>query len=493
MYRFKNFCFILFIAMPAFLQAQYPIKYDVSAQAIAGGGEFTPYYMASNRHGIVSIEPNTGYLRGEVEKLTEQNKRFSYGFGIDLVTAYRSNSTFWIQQLYAEIKYRCLLLTIGSKEYDGTMKNQHLSSGSLVWSGNARPVPEIRLSFPEFVAVPFTNGWLQLKADISYGFFTDNNYLKNNFNHPNSFVCTDALYHQKKIFFRSKENQPFIATIGAELAAQFGGKRTIYIDGTPIYEKDEVTFLDFFNILIPGKGAKHTSVTDRAYYYGNHLGAWHAIFEYKFKNKSSVKGYFEWFFEDASGMGKLNGWDGLWGLEYNSGKQNFLSGIVVEYLQTTNQSGPIHWNPNDAYWTQLTGVQATGADDYYNNASYNGWAHYGMSAGSPMLKSPAYNKDGYLRFTDNRVRAVHIGLNGHFTSEWYYRILASYRKSWGTPFIPVVSPKNDTSAYLEVTYTPEKWKGWTFCGAFSFDHGSLYGNNMAGSIGIRKTGFIFTR
>lgn len=493
MSHFKGVYLILFITLPACLQAQYPIKYEVTASATAGGGKFNPYYLVSNRHGIMSVEPNSGYLRGSIEKQTEKYSRFSYGFGLDLATAYRNNSTFWIQQLYAEIKYRCLLLTVGSKEYNGTMKNHLLSSGSMVWSGNARPIPEIRLSIPEFVAVPFTNSWLQIKGDISYGFFTDNSFLKNNFDHPNSFVCTDVLYHQKKIFFRSKENQPFIVTLGAELAAQFGGKRTVYIDGVPHYEKDKVTFLDFFNILIPGKGAKHTSVTDKAYYYGNHLGAWHGIFEYKFKNKSRVKGYFEWFFEDGSGMGKLNGWDGLWGIEYNSGNANLLSGLVIEYLQTTNQSGPIHWNPNDAYWTQLTEVQATGADDYYNNACYNGWAHYGMSAGTPLLKSPVYNKDGYLRFTDNRVKALHIGINGYFTTQWNYRILASYRKSWGTPFIPVSIPKNATSALLEITYTPQKWEGWSFCGAFSIDHGSLYGNNTAAAVSVRKTGFIFNR
>ncbi len=34
---------------------------------------------------------------------------------------------------------------------------------------------------------------------------------------------------------------------------------------------------------------------------------------------------------------------------------------------------------------------ADGADNYYNNTWYNGYASYGMGIGSPMFPSPIYN------------------------------------------------------------------------------------------------------
>ena len=91
--------------------------------------------------------------------------------------------------------------------------------------------------------------------------------------------------------------------------------------------------------------------------------------------------------EDGSGIGKLNGFDGLYGIEYSSGNKSIINGAVVEYLDFTNQSGPIHWAPNDFPGTTIK-VQATGADDYYNNYAYNGYQYYGMSIGSPFIKSP---------------------------------------------------------------------------------------------------------
>ena len=462
---------------------------------IAFNGTNAPYYHVANRQGLASITPNNAYLRASVFKEMTSEKIFDYGGAIDLVGAVGFSSPFIIQQAYGEIKYHCLDLMIGSKEYWSEMKNRDLSSGGMVWSGNARPIPQIRLGIFDFTEFPWTNGWLQVKLDISYGFFTDKNYLTDEFGYNKSaFLTTKALYHQKKIFFRSKEDKPFVVTIGAEFAAQFGGKRRYY-DYTVnswVDEEYPVSFRDFWNVFIPGKGDDTTSDGDQAYFYGNHLGAWHGIFEYKFKNKSKLKGYFEWFFEDASGMGKKNGWDGLWGIEYNNAQKGIISDVVFEYLQTTNQGGPIHWNPEDKPDSQVKGDNATGADDYYNNFFYNGWAHWGMSNGSPLLLSPAYNRDGYLCFTNNRVQAFHLGISGYFLREWDYRLLASYRRSWGTPFIPIPKPLYSTSAMIEVSYNPVKLKGWTFKASCAFDIGTLYDSNSGIFLSVRKSGLLFT-
>lgn len=39
---------------------------------------------------------------------------------------------------------------------------------------------------------------------------------------------------------------------------------------------------------------------------------------------------------------KQNGLDGLWGIEYKANKSQVINNIVIEYYQTTNQSGPLH-------------------------------------------------------------------------------------------------------------------------------------------------------
>ena len=380
--------------------------------------------------------------------------------------------------------YRILSLSIGSKEYNGLFKNQELSSGSLIWSGNARPIPQVRAGFNRFIAIPGTNGWIQIKGNLSFGKFLDDNWLKSHFNYDNSFITTNVWYHQKQVFFRSKESKPFILTIGGEFAAQFEGDNETYDYGELISSsKDQLKLKDFFNVLIPRGGDGSNSLGDKVYYYGNHLGAWHAIGEYHFKDKSILRGYFEWLFEDGSGIGKLNGWDGLWGIDYHLTNQKLLTDIVVEYLQTTNQSGPIHWAPNDTPGTHIT-TQATGADDYYNNYNYNGWTHYGMCNGSPMIRSTAYNKDGYLRIKDNRIKAYHIGLAGMLNSQLAYKMLASYRESWGTPFLPSLEIRHDFSMLMQLKYYPKNIKGLEVNCKFGLDRGNLYSDNTGFSIGF---------
>ena len=64
------------------------------------------------------------------------------------------------------------------------------------------PVPQVRISITDFISVPFTNGWINFKGDISYGAFVDNNWLKNNYKYQANYITTDALYHQKSLFIQ---------------------------------------------------------------------------------------------------------------------------------------------------------------------------------------------------------------------------------------------------------------------------------------------------
>lgn len=62
-------------------------------------------------------------------------------------------------------------------------------------------------------------------------------------------------------------------------------------------------------------------------------------------------------------------------------------------------SGPLHGLQNSV--VGKTG----GADNYYNNGYYPGWAHWGMAIANPLIASPIYNKDGDMSFKYNRVKA----------------------------------------------------------------------------------------
>lgn len=475
---------------------------DVAADVIgtASRETFAPYYMASNRHGIISQGDNA-LLRVVAKRKIQLEDRFCYGFGVDFVGGW-SNSTdysrwnsgewtahaehpahVWVQQLYGEVKYRGVFLTAGLKERSSALLNQRLSSGDLVESGNSRPIPEVRAGFVDFQNIPFTNGWVQIQGEISYGKLVDNEWVRNHYNYYQQHIAQGALYSYKRCYFRTNPSKPFSATVGMQVGAMFGGDAQWYYDGAMTSERHYSSAIkQFFKMLVPTDGGQE-------YYAGSSLGSWDVLLRYNLKNGMTLKGYMQKPWEDGSGIGFLNGFDGLWGLELNTNCRGYVSGVVLEYLDFTNQSGAMHWDPDDNVGTNITN-RAEGADDYYNNHEYNPWAYYGMAIGSPFLQSPIYNTDGALMFKHNRVRGFHAGVQGSLGDNLDYRLLGGYRRSWGSGYQPAIEPKSDTSVMVEASYRLQTVKGMSVKAQVAYDHGSLYGNNFGACVTLSYRGIL---
>lgn len=466
----------------------------------ASTGDFAPYYMSSNRYGVDGVSPYAAYVRGRVKRNMTDSTRFDYGFGADIMAGYVSpidyekyssttgdyyrhgvNSGYWYpQQLYGEMRYRSLFLLAGMKEIDRSLFSS-LGSGDLVLSRNARPVPQARIGFTNFVDVPFTRGWLQVQAELAFGRFIDDGWKRRQFNDYNSFYTADTWMHYKRLYFRIAPQERFTFTVGMQHAAQFGGTRYTYYKG-------ELTSTEHYpekwlKILLPLQNEGSN------FYDGNHLGSWDLKARYLLPEGNEIELYAQWPWEDGSGLGKLNGFDGVWGLRYSSARRGWIDEAVVEYIDFTNQSGPMHWAPGDFSGTGIPG-QATGADDYYNNYAYSAWANYGMTMGNPFIKGPAYNLSGYPRILDNRLRGVHVGLSGSPAPNWDYTLLFSYRTSWGTPFLPAASRRDCTSLLLHGGWKAPAVEGMKVNFAVGFDCGNLLGNSFGVSVGVSWSGDI---
>lgn len=498
---------------PALLHAQMDVEWEGSVTMNAGSGELAPYYIASNRGGTLTQQYST-LLSGTLTHATDTVRKSSFGFGAELWGGYASSAgydrydaesgqwglrnvapaRFWVQQLYAEAKYRSILLTVGQKRHVPQIVNDRLGSGDMAWSGNARPEPGVNVGFVNFQTVPFTHGWVQVAGQLGYYFSTGGKWLKSHFGYYNASLTTSQLFHYKNIYLRTHPDRRLVFTIGMQDGCQFGGNIAEYEHGKRIsYNKMKCGVGDFFKVLLPGGGGNNEG--DK-YYEGNHVGSWDVSLDYKLAPGMVLRGYYQSPWEDGSGIGKLNGFDGLWGLEWrNANGMAPVSGVVVEYIDLTNQSGPIHYRPSDYSEPGyegglLTRGQATGSDDYYNNYAYCGYQSRGMSIGSPFVKSPLYNTDGYMGFTDNLVRGFHIGVSGHIGSEVDYRALGSYRRSWGTPFVPRIQPASATSLMIEAGYSPRRVAGLKLTAQLALDRGRLYGNNAGALLCISYSGII---
>ena len=481
------------------------VVYNAGLTFNTGNSTLAPYYIASNRRGTVT-QRHSALLSAGLSHDMDTTRRLSWGAGVEVWGGYTSSvdyqrydsesktmtvntqhpSRLWLQQLWAEGKWRSLFLTVGMKDINPEFVNRSLSSGDLVMSGNARAPIGARLGFVDFQNIPYTKGWVQIRGE--YGFYrnADSKWLENHFNYYNSFITTHYWFNYKNIYFRTNPTKPLIFTFGAQASCQFAGTVTYYDNGE-IWQKVKMkaNFKAFWRTLFAGSGGENLG--DKAYVLGNHVGSWDMALDYKLSGGGTLRGYYQSPWEEGSGIGKLNGFDGLWGLEYRSGKHGFVTGVVVEFIDFMNQSGAIHFAYKDLIDKDHPkgsdiGYSATGSDDYYNNYCYNGYQNHGMSIGTPMAKSPIYNTDGYMRFADNRFRGFHLGVMGDLGSQVAYRALLSWRKSFGTPFVPRLEPLTCTSMMLEATYSPCQVPGLVFTAQLAHDHGTLYGGNNTGAL-----------
>ena len=491
-------------------QRPLTIDYEVEAVFNTSSGRLAPYYIMSNRHGMLT-QRHDAILDLSASKSLKLSERFSYGFGAEAVVGYQSKASYrrfvsagadgtifsnnsqgpaaiFLQQLYGEIKYRSLFLTAGMKHHESALLNFNLSSGDLTESGNARPIPEVRVGFIDFQNIPLTNGWLQIEGVISYGKFADNDWIRDHFSYYSGHIVTGSLYTYKRCYFRTKPSQPLSVTFGMQAAGLFGGTTDRYRDGQLVSSvKNPQKLKTFFKMFLPTRGGSD------GYYDGNSLGSWDVMARYQLPNGARLKAYVEKPWEDGSGIGWKNGFDGVWGVEYAAADHSaIINGAVVEYLDFTNQPGPMHWAPGDFPGTTITG-EATGADAYYNNYGSNSYANYGMGIGTPFLPAPIYNNDGYPAYVNTRVRGFHVGLRGSLGAI-DYRLLGGYRKGWGDGRVIYSRATEDTSMMIEGIYKAMRIKGLTLKAQLALDSGSMLGDNFGALLSVSYRGdFCFNK
>lgn len=246
-------------------------------------------------------------------------------------------------------------------------------------------------------------------------------------------------------------------------------------------------FVDFMRVLVPMAGDDTTPEGEQVNIYGNHVGSWNFAAT-AYLNRWKVKIYYEHYFDDHSQMFFQYGrWkDGHIGLEITFPKNRFIDTFVYEGLGTKDQTGPMLY---DSFWGKFE-EQISAKDNYYNHYLYQGWQHWGMGIGNPLLPGPIYNKNGQITFISNRVLAHHIGFCGSPCQSLSYRMLLSYSRHWGTYDNPLNEIKKQFNSLFEVTYAPQQLKGWSFTVSGAMDRGSILGNNYGGMLVIRKQGII---
>ena len=490
------------------------IEYKAEAEVSIADGK-TPLWLNANKYGLSSLEKNNGYVRAAAFRplAVDSGRRWGVGYALDLVAASHYTSKAIVQQAFVEGRWLHGTLTIGSKEYPMELKNSRLSSGSQTFGINARPVPQMRIALPDYWTLPFGNGWLQLKGHIAYGMTTDDGWQKD-FTNQQSHYTENVLYHSKAGYLKiGKEASkfPFSAELGLEMACQFGGTSYSKKDGVMTPLKSRSNLKAFYRAFIPGGGEVDEEGTVFMNEEGNHLGSWVLRFNYD-TDAWRFSIYADKYFEDHSAMLQLD-YDGYGsGSEWNEKKKHryvfydfkdimlggelnlkngtWLRNVVLEYLYTKYQSGPIYHDHNMTWQDHLGGC-----DNYYNHHISTGWQHWGQVMGNPLYLSPIYNEDGYITVRNNRFSAVHFGVDGNILENLGYRVLATWQDGLGTYGLPYTERRYNRSFMVEADYrfTQPKLLGWSVRGAFGMDFGEIRGDNSGFQLTITKKGILTSK
>ena len=454
------------------------VIFNVETQASFAGGENTPFWLVSNKHGLGSPQFNNGFVRGEIFKSMNPSSKFDWGAGADLTGAWNLPAPFAIRQLYGELHYRKIWINIGARNLYNGINNHRLSSGDLLFSGNAMAIPQARIGTYDFAPFWGTNEWFSVKAYLSYGFFTDSNWQKS-WVSPEYTRNSGVLFCGRGLWLRggNMEKFPLTFEVGIEMGTQFGG--TIYNKGEKL--KMPSRFADWIKAIIPSAGGDNTPMGEQTNVQGNMTGEYSMSTSFSPKKGWNIRAYWEHYFEDHSQMTFEYGlWkDGLWGLELTFPDNPFIKKFVYEYVATKDQTGAVN---NDS--TPEIPEQVSGRDNYFNHYIYGSWQNWGMTIGTPLAISPLYNRNHQLTILNTRFIANHFALEGQPTSALNWRFLLTFSRNWGSYWYPLTDVMDSCSGLCEVTYKPKTFHGFYAKGALAWDHGHLLGNNFGGMISL---------
>ena len=298
------------------------------------------------------------------------------------------------------------------------------------------------------------------------------------------------------------ENGAYITGNVAHFAGADGKNYAVNADGSLTTITNEGGLKGAWHAFMPG-GAESTETTYQNVS-GNQLGSWLMRINYN-QDTWRLRLYADKYFEDHSGMLLVDydgyttgeGWatgvkrkyflydlkDWQLGMELNLKYGSWLRDIVVEYMYTKYQSGPIYHDH-----TKTIADHIGGNDNFYNHYISNGWQHWGQVIGNPLFQSPIYNEDGSIEVKDNRFMAFHAGISGRPTENLQYRLLATYQEGLGTYSNPYTKKHHNVSFMLEADYTLPH--NWNIKGAYGMDFGHILGHNAGGQITISKTGLL---
>lgn len=386
------------------------IHIGASAYSLYSSGNDLPFWFTSNQQGIFEHANNSFNIADvSINKNFNSEKKWDYSYGARAIYAKGENTYHQFNEWYAGISYKSFYLKAGAFPEETVYEGLSSTNGNIDWSNNARPMPRIRLATNGYIPLPFgkhSKFW----KDVTFKAFYDEGFL----NDDNRYVKNTQLHH-KSFYFRKQINSREHVTIGGDHYAMWGGTSPDYgkLPGVKSYLRS-IFFLS---------GSEDAPESDQMYFSGNHLGMFYLDYE-----KTYPSGTFTMYLNhpwDHVPIIIHNLFDNLIGLNFSLNKKSFISDILLEIMNTTDQGGVMHvrdeWDPTVYF------------EHYFEHGEYkSGLSYENRIIASPFF-SPMAIKDGINYGTgNNRVALMHLALKGYLHPNISWKYFFSYARSSGT-------------------------------------------------------------
>ncbi|WP_441000679.1 capsule assembly Wzi family protein [Fodinibius sp. SL11] len=437
------------------------VTVDLEVGTTISGEGTLPFWLHSNRWGIIDRRSANGFVRLAPRVDLGTLGPVKLNAGAELVGRWSEQSSVFFNEGYLQADWKIFRLVAGRKKEQIGITDSSLTSGSMIQSGNASPIPKVRLYTPDFVGVPGTNNWLSFKGYFSHGWMEDGR------------VSSNAYLHQKNFYLRFFREQSWFNAYG-------GFTHNVTWAGThPNYGNLPDGFKNFTRVVLaknideddPNFPSNETGGT-----LGNTTAGYDTGIEMSF-DFADIMLHRLFYLEDRPGLWFRSPLDGLWGLSVDLKGFPLIEKISWEHLNTTKQGSK--------------SFERRGADNYYSNGIYySGWTYQNRTIGSPFL----FTRPNTVGVQNNIVVMHHFGVEGNISEDINYKFLGSYSRNYGAKRI-ITNPetlqgqngrfdRQDQYSFLLQLSIPVRPK-LSLNLDLAYDTGELYADQLGGMVSVK--------